>query len=292
MNRRHVESRIQLEIDRSERYGLRLSIIMFDLDHFKSINDTFGHEEGDKVLQRAASIAARVVRSSDLAGRWGGEEFIVVLPQTDLDGALATAEKIRQSLNDEIERERMVTGSFGVAEWLPEESFTSFYCRVDEAMYDAKKGGRNRVSASMDAKRRPRPIAHIDWKHDWDSGDQLIDRQHRGLLDLANEIISLSLSTSQREPALALLARILQEIQEHFDYEESVLERIRYSGLDAHRTSHRLLAKRVIELKDEVMRGEAQTISIFVFVLEEVVVGHIQQEDTVYFAELKNSTKK
>lgn len=292
MNRRHLETRIQLEIERAERYGLRLSMIMFDLDHFKIVNDSFGHEEGDRVLQRTGEIATHLVRSSDLVGRWGGEEFIVLLPQTDLDGAMVSAEKLRHAMNDDLGRVHMVTGSFGVAEWLPEETFATFYGRVDEALYCAKNTGRNRVAASMDASLRPRPVAHIDWKHEWDSGDPLIDRQHRGLLVLANEIISLSLSNIEREPALSLLDQLLQEIQEHFDYEESVLERIRFIGLEAHRTAHRLLLQRSTELKAQVLRGEAQTVSVFIFVLEEVVIGHIIQEDSAYFKMLKGGSRK
>jgi hemerythrin len=186
----------------------------------------------------------------------------------------------------------MVTGSFGVAEWMKKESFSSFYGRVDEALYCAKNTGRNRVATSMDATRRPRPVAHIEWKHVWDSSDPLLDHQHQGLLDLANEIITLSLATSQKEQALLLMDQLLQEIQEHFDYEETVLERIRFSGIDAHRASHRALLERAIDLKAQVLRGEAQTISVFVFVLEEVVVGHIHLEDTVYFEELKDALKK
>jgi len=292
MNRRHLEARGQLEIERARRYGLRFSGIMFDLDRFKDVNDHFGHEEGDRVLQRASAIATLHVRSSDLVGRWGGDEFLVLLPQTDLDGATVSAENLRKAMNDVQERERMTTGSFGVAEWLPEESFAAFFGRLDGALYSAKYGGRNHVAFSEDGSRKPRPVAHIDWNGAWDSGDPMIDRQHRRLLDIANEIVSLSLTGTQREQALGLLEELLREIREHFDYEESVLEHVHYSGIDEHRRLHRLLLNRALELRGSVLRGESQTIAVFVFVLDVIVVGHIQDEDTGYFDELRDGKKK
>jgi len=95
MNRRPLEELLRIEIARAERYGMPLSMIMVDLDHFKRINDTFGHDEGDEVLRRTATLLRDRVRSTDIVARWGGEEFVVVLPHTALENAMVVAEQLR-----------------------------------------------------------------------------------------------------------------------------------------------------------------------------------------------------
>jgi two-component system cell cycle response regulator len=147
-NRGWLDETLALEVERSRRYGPRLSLIMGDLDHFKTVNDSFGHLVGDKVLQSTADVFRVGVRMTDLAGRYGGEEFLIVLPNTGLAEACALAERLRERV------ERMpvsfrpepVTGSFGVAEWTSGESVGDVVHRADKALYEAKERGRNRVS--------------------------------------------------------------------------------------------------------------------------------------------------
>ncbi len=136
-----------LEIEKFRRYGRPLSIILFDLDLFKKVNDNYGHATGDYVLKTVAQIISKNKRNSDFFARWGGEEFILLLPETMLQEALAVAERLRKSLADyDFDKCHQVTASFGVAELeTSDENLDAIIEKVDQALYKAKNNGRNRV---------------------------------------------------------------------------------------------------------------------------------------------------
>ncbi|MBC7294126.1 MAG: diguanylate cyclase [Thermoleophilia bacterium] len=146
-NRRRLDEVLTAEVERSRRYGQPLSVIMVDLDHFKDINDTHGHIVGDKVLQAAAEVFGRETRLTDLVGRYGGEEFLLILPNTSLDEAEAVAERLRASLEklEQDFRPEPLTASLGVAQWCPGDRPADLVHRADKALYEAKQAGRNRV---------------------------------------------------------------------------------------------------------------------------------------------------
>jgi len=147
LNRITVEKHIQDEIYRAERYDHDpLSIIIFDLDHFKAINDNYGHSQGDLVLRTVSNVIEASRRLSDKAGRWGGEEFMIVSPNTNLKGALKLAEHLRQAIAAlPFEKSGPVTSSFGVATYLSGETVEQFVARADMQLYAAKHSGRNCV---------------------------------------------------------------------------------------------------------------------------------------------------
>ncbi|MBU4213192.1 MAG: GGDEF domain-containing protein [Actinobacteria bacterium] len=128
----------------------RVSIVYFDLDHFKQVNDSFGHDLGDRVLRVVAQVAAGTVREGDLLARLGGEEFAIVLPATDRQAAVQLAERLRHAVPRELTDAvgLRVTASFGVTELTPDEAATSVLRRVDELMYRAKAAGRDRVQST------------------------------------------------------------------------------------------------------------------------------------------------
>jgi diguanylate cyclase (GGDEF)-like protein len=149
-NRQRLDEVLQEELKRNDRYKTGLSAIMLDLDHFKDINDNYGHPVGDMVLKEIAGILKSNVRACDTAGRWGGEEFLIILPQTDLPSAMKAAEKIRSAVEKtEFPVAGHVTCSFGVATVRKEDDPDKLLSRADTAMYDAKKNGRNRVVGEM-----------------------------------------------------------------------------------------------------------------------------------------------
>ena len=146
-NRRKVEQTIKSEIDRTHRTGKPLSAIMIDIDHFKAVNDTYGHESGDIVLKKFAETIKNSIRVTDLVGRIGGEEFLVICPETKVTEAATLANKLRLAV-ESIKFETMpgITASFGCAELLHEDkTFDSILSRSDKALYMAKENGRNRV---------------------------------------------------------------------------------------------------------------------------------------------------
>ncbi len=148
-NRRHFMEQGRAEFSRSTRYGYSLAVMMLDVDHFKRINDTYGHDVGDQALKALTDTVGHALRGSDLLGRLGGEEFALLLPSTPLAGAHILAERIR----GEVERMRLDTSSgelsftisIGVCEFAEEEGFDVLLNRADRALYTAKHGGRNRV---------------------------------------------------------------------------------------------------------------------------------------------------
>jgi diguanylate cyclase (GGDEF)-like protein len=151
-NRHFLEQNIASVMDHSDRYNEPVSLIMFDLDHFKQVNDTKGHPAGDAVLKQSARLAENLIRSSDLLIRFGGEEFLLLMPHASISGAVAAAEKIRESFeNIDHPGVGRVTASFGVSEKEKNESFHHWYKRTDDALYIAKQSGRNRVASATEA---------------------------------------------------------------------------------------------------------------------------------------------
>ncbi len=147
-NRQAFGRLLEREMARASRYASPLSLIMYDLDHFKRINDCFGHNVGDDVLKTVAGLVGDSLRDTDLHGRWGGEEFMVLLPETGLEAAGKVAEKLRRAIADHrFEGPGGVTASFGVAQLSAGEDARSLAQRVDEALYRAKALGRNRVES-------------------------------------------------------------------------------------------------------------------------------------------------
>ena len=148
-NKSKIDDILALEIEISNRYGSDLSIIMMDIDHFKEVNDNFGHEVGDKVLEEVALVLKNNIRQTDFIGRWGGEEFLIVCTATGLEGATKLANKIREKIEEyRYSVKSNVTASFGVAAFIACEDRKSFFVRVDQVLYNAKKLGRNRVEVS------------------------------------------------------------------------------------------------------------------------------------------------
>lgn len=127
-----------------------LSLVITDLDNFKEVNDTWGHHAGDNVLQRFAEVLEENTRDADLVSRWGGEEFLIICPETDSKGAFTRAEKLRASFSKIIfENVGRRTASFGVSSYFPGESKNNLVQRADLALYRAKDGGRDRVEKEL-----------------------------------------------------------------------------------------------------------------------------------------------
>ena len=146
-NRLHFAHFLDAEIDKVKRYGGKFSVIFFDLDHFKNVNDRYGHLVGDGVLEEVTSIVTRANRSADIFARYGGEEFIILTPETGINGAMSHAERLRKDIEKhQFRKVGHITSSFGVAEFDPEkDDLESLLDRADKALYIAKEDGRNRV---------------------------------------------------------------------------------------------------------------------------------------------------
>jgi diguanylate cyclase (GGDEF)-like protein len=150
-NSRHFFRQIKQELKRNERYQRHLSLLILDIDHFKHYNDTWGHLEGDKVLMAIGRIINDCMRSMDTAFRYGGEEFAVLLPETDLKQACVVGYRIKDLIGQEVFKpepgvHQSITISIGASELKPGEDFTAFIRRTDQALYRSKENGRNRLT--------------------------------------------------------------------------------------------------------------------------------------------------
>lgn len=153
-NRRYLDKRLKIELAAARETDKPLSLVIADIDHFKGINDTYGHTAGDGVLKHFAKLLRSNMKGKDMVARYGGEEFCIILPQTALDNAVRVSEQIRQELEDSTlvlakskKKLQRITASFGVALSSPDDTETSLFERADKRLYEAKNSGRNRVKS-------------------------------------------------------------------------------------------------------------------------------------------------
>ncbi len=154
VNRRQFATVLAREVELAKRYGTPVSLAMYDLDLFKRVNDTFGHDAGDYVLQAVTCLVKRNIRATDVVARWGGEEFMLLMPQSDVGVGTNVAEKLRLAIAEyDFDKVGKLTVSFGVTAVAAEDDKDSLLKRVDDALYRAKENGRNRVE-TLAAKQR------------------------------------------------------------------------------------------------------------------------------------------
>jgi len=148
-NRLKLDEALKNELQRCQRNGHPFAVVMLDIDFFKDVNDTHGHQVGDRVLTGVAGILQKQVRETDIVGRWGGEEFLIICPSTELQGALSVAEKLRTKIEAHtFPKVGTKTVSFGVTVWCQDDTIEGIIARADQALYRAKDKGRNRVESS------------------------------------------------------------------------------------------------------------------------------------------------
>jgi two-component system cell cycle response regulator len=160
-NRQAILDKLCELINRAKRYQEDFSLSMLDIDHFKKVNDRYGHLTGDDVLEKIATLIRRNIRNTDVAGRYGGEEFIILLPLADLSSALVVAERIGSVIESAEMKDSggnvfAITVSLGLSSWEPGEDAHSLIFRTDEALYKAKENGRNRVEISPGSRLKER----------------------------------------------------------------------------------------------------------------------------------------
>jgi len=151
-NRRHLLELLGIEKHRADRSGQLFCLLLLDIDHFKKVNDNFGHLAGDKVLKIAANVVQRELRAFDFCGRYGGEEFVLVMGQTTMEGAITCADRLRHSVEairfPDLADDFWVTISLGITEYRLREEISETIRRADEALYRAKRAGRNRIECT------------------------------------------------------------------------------------------------------------------------------------------------
>ena len=290
-NRAHFERTIAAELERSRAGRQAVSLVLLDIDHFKRVNDTYGHATGDAVLRELVSVARARIRASDMLFRWGGEEFAVLVSSAGYRGAERVAEKLRKEVSERaFSGVGRVTVSAGVAEHDGDESLADWFRRLDAALYAAKEAGRDRVvvdrRGNSDAWARAggKSALHLVWQEAYESGDETIDAEHRELFELANRVIDASLDHAAGQAGiLAALDTLLAHVQRHFADEEAILARLHYGDLEPHRRAHEGLVRRAVWMREGAQAGEANLGALVEFLAQDVVARHLLTMDRAFF---------
>jgi len=294
-NRRLLQDRIPQQIARARREQRRFALLFIDLDNFKPINDRFGHEIGDWLLQAVAQRLRQHLRESDTVARIGGDEFVALLADLQqTKDAVSTGEKICEELQKPFVTPQGVSlnisSSIGVAIYPDDGEDDQVLLRIaDEAMYIAKHSGRNRVHWLARRARTEsddqRPLLRLNWKMNFNSGHPLIDAQHRELFALANDMLDKSFDRrSDPESFHKVFDALLEHTVRHFSDEERILAAYGYALLAEHTEEHRRIIDRAAALHGRIRDGRDSPGELIDVMLSDVIAGHLLREDRKFFA--------
>lgn len=279
-NRSYFERVVIPEIVEADQKCESTSMLILDIDHFKNVNDTFGHNVGDVLLAELANVVNDTVRKQDHVIRWGGEEFIIIFMDTDINTAAVIAEKIRETIEEhEFKYVEKITVSIGVAEKNINEDINSWVKDADKALYRSKSDGRNRVSLGVS---NILPIK-INWSNVLECKNPQINSEHKEMIFMTNEIIEEYFTNYQEKTFISLYDKLLDHTEYHFLNEELILSKSQYPDLEKHKQIHQSIINDAINVKKSFIKQEKSPSEIIEFLISKVVMEHIISEDMSYF---------
>lgn len=278
-NRRRLDEVGVAEVARHHRYGVPSSLAIIDIDDFKNINDRFGHQKGDDVLRKVAAACQARLRETDLVGRWGGEEFMVIFPGTPVMDMHQIAEQIRTAIgNVQLESGQQVSVSIGLAACLSADSWESWFARADAALYQAKRSGKNRSMFDF-------PISHhngvvrVDWTKAFETGIPAVDHAHFDLVTAINHWID----SAHRPESMARLEQELETVQTqivaHFEQENRFLDACGTEDAARHKAEHAALVQRLRFLTTRFRDGTLSLEALSQFIVYDLCAQHILIRD-------------
>jgi diguanylate cyclase (GGDEF)-like protein/hemerythrin-like metal-binding protein len=294
-NRRRLEEALVNEMERLRRYDHPLSMLILDIDFFKKINDVHGHHVGDQVLMQLAHVVQSSLRGTDSLTRWGGEEFVVLSPNTTLSTVSMLAERLRERIAKTAFSEvGQVTVSLGVAECMAAETWEDWFKRADAALYRAKACGRNQVQIAPETPQRngvgenvAANFVRLSWHAAYECGNQVIDEGHRGLFADANQLLGAVLSARPKDEVASLVDKLVTDVLEHFKQEETIISAAGYPGAAEHAVIHKKLVEKAVVLVRHFHAGTLAIGELFQFLAHDVVARHMLGADRQFFAYLQ-----
>jgi len=288
-NRHRLEMDMDEYLEVGQRHEAVASLLLMDLDYFKEINDKHGHDVGDRIIVMASQIISSSLRSDDQLYRWGGDEFLVLTMNTDVDGAGRLAQRILEKFkNTTFPTIKVQTLSIGCAQHFPYEPKEAWFKRVDLALYKAKQLGRNRVESWDNSENLPSTMNKKRWEDMFESGHAVIDAQHKGLLDLSNELYESLGSGNSTENVDSILDRVSEDLKSHFTYESGLMKKMDFPLHDEHLEIHKQLLIDYDALRLQLKTGVLSLGGFFNFVSESLIEGHILKEDMKFFDYMKS----
>jgi diguanylate cyclase (GGDEF)-like protein/hemerythrin-like metal-binding protein/PAS domain S-box-containing protein len=304
-NRRLLLDRLKTALSRARREPCGVALLFIDLDNFKLVNDTFGHDVGDWLLRDAARRLLDWLRSYDTAARLGGDEFVVLIPDVaQQSSAIGVAERILRSMAEPFVttqgQQIRISASIGIATY-PDNAHSEHQLlhAGDEAMYLAKRAGRNRIvqskrlldgSAAHPVEDDPvSGLINVRWDAAYASSNVFIDAEHCELFRQANQLLDLA-TRRDADPAavLANLQRLIGTVSAHFEHEERLLLERHFPDLENHAAKHRQLLEHAEATLRLVSDQSIPVGELLHFLVTKMIHGHMLTEDTKYFGLLKN----
>ncbi len=316
-NRRLLDDRLTQAMAVSKRNNLYCALIFLDLDNFKPLNDSYGHEVGDLLLVEAASRLMRCTREVDTVSRFGGDEFVIILCDLEADKIAATtqahrvAKKILSTLSDPyllnvncVDKpakivEHHCTASIGFTVFLDHEGGKDeIIKRADDAMYQAKNDGRNSIRffdpqqhSHISAVDQGARVLRLNWHESYDCGEPTIDQEHRKLFNFANTLIDSALTRDENPSGFdSALQKLLEYVKLHFADEEAILARNNYVDLESHALAHHNLIEHARQLSDHAKTANVTVGDLVNFLATELIAQHILKTDRRFYSLFKESS--
>ncbi|MBK1681198.1 hypothetical protein CKO20_12545 [Rhodocyclus tenuis] len=281
-NRHKMEEFAAAEIVRARRYQQPLALIIFDVDHFKRINDRHGHPQGDAILDDIARRVQGRLRDGDGFARWGGEEFLIMLPCTGLDEASLLAEQLRLLIGSVRSLEvGAVSASFGVASLHADDTLEKLVKRADAALYRAKASGRNQVERE-DARSAGGPLFRLSWNENFAFGVSELEHEHRQLFTLSNAVVDAIEENRPTEEIQNIINNLLTETASHFATEERDMAAACYPRREEHAATHQLLLEEAQQRFAAWQAGSLSAEDLANYLLRSLLARHIVSADRHY----------
>jgi diguanylate cyclase (GGDEF)-like protein/hemerythrin-like metal-binding protein len=285
-NRRRLDEVGKLEVARHIRYGTPASLALIDIDNFKKINDRYGHNVGDDILKKVSTSCAKIMRDTDILGRWGGEEFMVIFPGTSMSDLIHAAEKIRVTINEiEIEPGEKISASIGLSSCLSYDTWECWFERADAALYQAKFLGKNIAKLDIPVVFEKNYLL-IEWGREFETGHQDIDIEHHRIISLINKWIKIQKENCTKKILIETLEVIQHEITYHFDREDIFLAKENEVISSSHREMHSHLVHRFYFLIESFKKDAISLDAISQFVVYELCAQHILINDRKFLREV------
>lgn len=296
-NRRYFLEASAREIIRGARFREPQAVLMIDIDHFKNVNDLYGHDVGDEVLKVMAMSCQETLREIDVFGRLGGEEFGALLINTDAEMSFLIAERVRKNIQkcsvDTGNGSIQFTVSIGVATFTGGlQSLAARLKTADQALYKAKETGRNRVEVvnevvqPSEAHGLQASFVQLAWRHEYESGNATIDSQHKTLFNLGNTMLSAMIAGQSEQDIAAMATDLSTHVVKHFKDEDSIFRAAGYPLADEHSRIHNALVQGMKELLEKFAVGTLSVGELFSFLALDVISGHLLTEDRKFFSYL------
>ncbi|MBS1210076.1 MAG: diguanylate cyclase [Proteobacteria bacterium] len=291
-NRIRIGEYAQLEMQRRKRYDIPASILMMDLDFFKAVNDRHGHAVGDQLLREFSLMVRGCLREGDHLGRWGGEEFIVLLSCSNAATAAAIGERIRKTVATTTFADNLhITISLGYAEYRSEETLEQWVERADTALYQAKNAGRNRVEPHRDlnspaAERASLDLIRLIWKPEYETGYARIDEQHKEFFRQGNGLLDAILRQDSPERLRRRIEAFLTVVEVHFRAEEDWLIEQNWPDSAEHAAHHKELSERAAELLAKHDQNPLDADDFLHFFINELILQHLLIDDRKFAHDL------